>query len=253
MGLDGSTRAAALLLALSLSGCFHMIEDHCRGCTIVSDRAPTPLFVPADTHAVVLLIGGALGFGEEWRPVVDELARRRHVVTVGFKWSGPFGRKPSLTAAALEGVLQQIVDALPPKAQLLVIAHSAGGALTAYVAARLRVPAGRRLGYRRDGARYARKEASVRIVSIAGADDMNLARWQPDERVNTPLGFAVGGEQPQRNIVAPGIDYVQYVTADAPRVPVAPKLQGARRVYLGAHVGHNPSIAVAALPLVRGL
>ena len=237
MGLDGSTRAAALLLSLSLAGCFHMIEDHCPGCTIISDRAPAPPYVAGDTRAVVVLIGGALGFGDEWRPVVSELSRHKHVVMVGFKWSGPFGRNPSLAAGALLTVLQQIVDTLPHQAQLMVIAHSAGGSLTAYAAPRLRVPAGRR----------------VRIASIAGADDMNLARWQPDERVNTPLGFAVGGEQPQLSLVAPGIDYVQYVTADAPPQPGPPKLQGARRVYLGAHVGHTASVAVAALPLVRGL
>jgi hypothetical protein len=118
----------------------------------------------------------------------------------------------------------------------LILAHSAGGALTSFVGERLRVPAGRR----------------VKIASIAPPEGMNLAPYEPERRVNTPLGMAIGGEQPPLGPIAAGVDYVEYATADAPAHPGAGRA-GVKRVWLGARVGHNESVALAAMPLVRGL
>jgi pimeloyl-ACP methyl ester carboxylesterase len=227
------------VLALGLgSGCWHDVADHCPGCLILSEHTLTPLpTLPSATPAIVILVHGAFGFGNEWRPVVAEARRHSDVLLAAFAWSGPFSRKPSLPAEMLRKTVQQAIDQAPPATEVVVIAHSAGGALTAYVAPRLRVPATRQ----------------VRILSIAGADTMRVAPFVPDERVNTPLGFAVGGEQPDQRVLAPGVEYVEYVNTDPPRVPSPPRLVGARRVYLGKAVGHNASIAVVALPLLRGL
>ncbi|HEX9101720.1 MAG TPA: hypothetical protein VF997_05930, partial [Polyangia bacterium] len=100
----------------------------------------------------------------------------------------------------------------------------------------LRVPPGRR----------------VRILSIAAPQGMNLAPYRPEREVDTPLGFAVGGEQRPPGPIAPGVDYVEYETADAPAHPASARA-GVRRVYLGARVGHNESVRVAALPVVQAL
>ena len=225
-----------LALAVMLAGCWNAVDTHCRGCAIVSERAPLLPPLTSSTRAVVILVHGAFGFGNEWRGVVDAVRARPRTSLVAFAWSGPWTRKPSLAAEALLRIVQRAIDDAPPRAKVLVIAHSAGGALTSFVGERLRVPAGR----------------SVTILSIAPPEGMNLAPYRPAREVDTPLGFAVGGEQPPLGPIAPGVEYLEYATADAPPHPPAPR-PGVRRVYLGARVGHTASVGVAALPIVRAL
>lgn len=234
---DGSTRiAATLALACAVGGCWNAVDAHCPRCVIVSERAPSPPPFRQDTRAVVILVHGAFGFGDEWRDVVAAARARPKTALLAFAWGGPWTRKPNLPAEALRHLLQREIDEAPPRAQILVIAHSAGGALTSYAAERLHVPSGRR----------------VRILSIAAPEGMNLSPYRPEREVDTPLGFAVGGEQAPPGPIAPGVDYVEYETADAPAHP-APARPGVRRVYLGARVGHNESVPLAALPVVRAL
>ncbi|HEY1585293.1 MAG TPA: alpha/beta fold hydrolase, partial [Polyangia bacterium] len=162
MMLDGSTRIARALplaLTIALGGCWNMVVTHCPQCTIVSDRAPSLPPLRPDTHTVVILVHGAFGFGDEWRQVVDTIHAHPHTELIAFSWNGPWTRKPSLAADALRKLVQRALDEAPPRAQILLLAHSAGGALARYVAERLRVPQGRR----------------VRIVSIAAPPGMNLA------------------------------------------------------------------------------
>lgn len=226
----------ALVLALGLGGgCWMSVEDHCAGCTIVRDRAAVLPPIPPRTRAVVVLVHGAFGFGDEWKPVVDVLRAKPRVDFVVFSWGGPWTREPTLPAEALRRLVQQAIDEAPRGCQVLVIAHSAGGALARYVGQRLRVPAGRR----------------VRIASIAGAD-INVAAYHPEREPDTPLGVAVGGEQAPLGPIAPGVDYTEYANAAAPSTP-RPSSDGIRHVWLGAGVSHNGSVAVAALPLVRAL
>jgi hypothetical protein len=92
----------------------------------------------------------------------------------------------------------------------------------------------------------------VRIAAIATAHDVNVAPYTPEREVDTPLGFAVGGTQAPLGPMAPGVDYVEYETADAPAAP-PPLRPGIKRVYLGARIGHTESVHVAALPLVSAL
>ncbi len=235
---DGSTWIARMLaLGVSLtavSGCWNAVESHCPACAIVGERAPALPRLPGDTRAVVILVHGAFGFGDEWRGVVAAARARPKTVLLAFSWSGPWTRKPSLPAEALRRLVQTAVDEAPPRAEVLVIAHSAGGALASYVGERLRVPAGRR----------------VSILSIAAPEGMNLAPYRPEREVDTPLGFAVGGSQPAPGPIAAGVDYVEYLTADPPAHPAAAR-PGVRRVYLGARVGHNESVGLAALPRLR--
>jgi pimeloyl-ACP methyl ester carboxylesterase len=234
---DGTTRLAVTLsLALLIAGCWNAVDVHCPRCVVVSERAPALPAVRPDTRAVVILVHGAFGFGDEWRAVIDAVRARPRTALMAFSWGGPWTRKPSLAAEALRRLVQRAVDEAPPGAEILVIAHSAGGALASYAGERLRVPPGRR----------------VRIISIAAPEGMNLAPYRPARDVDTPLGFAVGGEQAPPGPIARGVDYVEYVTADPPPHP-APLRAGVRRVYLGRHVGHTESVRVAALALVRAL
>ncbi|MCU1276795.1 MAG: hypothetical protein JWM53_341 [bacterium] len=238
---DGTTRiATTLALSVLAAGCWNAVDTHCRGCAMVSERAPALPPVAPSTRAVVILVHGAFGFGDEWRGVVDAVRARPKTSLVAFAWSGPWTRKPSLAAEALLRIVQRAVDDAPPRAKILVIAHSAGGALTSFVGERLRVPPST-TNVRR-----------VTILSIAPPPGMNLAPYRPAREVDTPLGFAIGGEQAPPGPIAPGVDYVEYVTADAPaHLPAA--RPGVRRVWLGARVGHNESVGLAALPVVRGL
>jgi len=237
---NGSTRIALALAAASIlasaAGCWNAVDAHCARCAVVSERAPRLPAVRPDTRAVVILVHGAFGFGDEWREVVDTVRARPRTALVAFSWGGPWTRKPSLAAEALLRITQHAIDDSPPGAEILVIAHSAGGALTSYAGEHLRVPPGRR----------------VRILSIAAPEGMNLAPYAPEREVDTPLGFAVGGEQPPPGPIAHGVEYTEYVTADAPAHPPPPRA-GVRRVYLGARVGHVESVRVAALPIVRRL
>jgi hypothetical protein len=226
-----------MLALLCSSGCWMSVEDHCPRCTIVSERAPSLPALPPSTRALVILVHGAFGFGSEWREVVAHTRARKRVAMLAFAWGGPWTRKPSLAAEALRRLVQEAVDSAPPRAEIVVIAHSAGGALVSYIAERLRVPPNAR---------------RVRIVSIAAPDGMNLAPYRPDTTVDTPLGFAVGGEQPPLGPVAAGVDYVEYATEDPPRRPL-PSRAGARRVWLGARVGHLESVPLVALPIVGAL
>ena len=204
MMANGSTWIAlALLLAAGGAGCWNAVDAHCPGCAIVSERAPVLPSVRRDARAVVILVHGAFGFGDEWREVVAAVRARPRTQLFAFAWSGPFTRNPSLAAEALRRVLQRAVDEAPSAAEILVIAHSAGGALASYAGERLLVPPGRR----------------VRILSIAAPEGMNLAPYRPARDVDTPLGFAVGGEQPPLGPIAPGVDYTEYLTADAPAHP----------------------------------
>jgi len=243
MMANGSTRIAPALAAAAIvavlasgAGCWNAVDAHCPRCVIVSERAPAMPAVRPDARAVVILVHGAFGFGDEWREVVDTVRARPRTALVAFSWGGPWTRKPSLPAEALRRLIQRAIDDAPPGAEILVIAHSAGGALTSYAAERLRVAPGRR----------------VRILSIAAPEGMNLAPYRPEREVDTPLGFAVGGEQPALGPIAPRVEYTEYVTADAPVRPPPPR-PGVRRVYLGARVGHVESVRVAALPIVRAL
>jgi pimeloyl-ACP methyl ester carboxylesterase len=226
----------ALAIAAIAAGCWNAVDTHCVRCAVVSERAPLLPPIAPDTRAVVVLVHGAFGFGDEWREVVDTVRQKKRTALVAFAWGGPWTRKPSLAAEALLRILQRAVDDAPPGAEILVIAHSAGGALTSYAGERLRLPPGRR----------------VRILSIAAPEGMNLSPYRPAREVDTPLGFAVGGEQPPLGPIARGVEYVEYATADPPAH--APRARaGVRRVYLGARVGHVESVRVAALPIVRAL
>ena len=77
MMADGSTRIAATLwLALAAAGCWNAVDAHCPGCAVVSERAPRLPSLPPDTRAVVIIVHGAFGFGDEWREVVDTVRAR---------------------------------------------------------------------------------------------------------------------------------------------------------------------------------
>jgi hypothetical protein len=221
---------AALALAV-LCGCENWPDDHCPGCRIV-ERASDPLPRIGAARALVVLVPGAFGFGEEWRAVVTELQAERVPFAV-FWWRGPF-KDMWRDVAALAGVLQRALDEAGAR-PVLVIAHSAGGLLVESAGRRVRPRPGQRM----------------RVVAIAAPTALTkgLAPYHLEEHVNTPLGLAIGGVEEQQPPWPPGVELTEYFADDAPAgAPADP-----RRIYLGARVGHNESVAVAALPLVRAL
>src|SRR5205807_2568967 len=119
MASNCSTRIPLLLLcALGAGGCSNAVEDGCRGCLVVSERAPLLPPLSASTRAVVVLVHGAFGFGAEWGPVVEAVRARPRTSLVAFAWGGPWTRKPSLPAEALLRIVQHAVDEAPPGARV---------------------------------------------------------------------------------------------------------------------------------------
>jgi pimeloyl-ACP methyl ester carboxylesterase len=214
--------------ALLVGGCFNRVEERCASCTLVDEWRPRAAPVRAGARRLVVLVPGALGFGDEWDPVLPRL-RALGVDFFVFWWRGPF-TDMSRVAVRLTQTLDATLAAAPPSlAEVLVIGHSAGGLMVQAAAHRIDAR-GRR----------------VRIVSIAAPGDVDLSPWTPDESVNTPLGFAVGGTQAKLPPIAPGVELTIYETLDPPRA----RDPADRRVYLGARVGHNESVGLVALPLL---
>ena len=82
---NGSMRAAAALLSILAAGCWNSVDEHCRRCTIVRERAPRLAPAPPATHAVVILVHGAFGFGREWTTVRGALAEHRRARSAKIK------------------------------------------------------------------------------------------------------------------------------------------------------------------------
>jgi pimeloyl-ACP methyl ester carboxylesterase len=257
-------RAWATVLAIALGGCWNAVEEHCRRCTIVRDgvirttpELPSMPPLGDQTRVVLILVHGAFGFGHEWDAVVKAAQARPEVALVAFAWPGPWTRKPSLPAEALRALVQEAIDGAPPGAEVLVIGHSAGGALAKYAAEHVRVGvvggSGGSVGVGGSGVGGGVVDAAarrVRVVSVAAPANMNLAPFVPERAVNTPLGMAIGGKQAPPGPIAAGVDFTAYATEDAPARPPPPEPR-LRRVWLGAHAGHQRSLALAALPLLR--
>jgi hypothetical protein len=220
--------AVAPAAGLLAGGCFNQVQEHCPACLVIDARAPKmPPLEPR--RSVVVLVPGALGFGDEWEPVVATLRRSPNVEFFVLAWPGPW-KDPSRPARLLLAVLQNVLDHAPPTVrELLVLAHSAGGMLGDYAARRLRVPPGRH----------------VRLATIAAPPGINVAPFVVEEAVNTPLGLAMGGTQEAEPAIPPGVEIVEYRTEDAPPTGRSPQV-----VYLGARAGHNRAVALAALPLI---
>jgi pimeloyl-ACP methyl ester carboxylesterase len=219
-------RRLTLLWLLLAAGCFNRAADHCPGCTLRDARSAAP---PARAGRVrVILVGGGFGFGDEWRPVIVAL-RAARVDFYVFAWPGPF-RDPPAHARGLVRLLQADLDR-GGLDRLVLFAHSAGGMLAGWCVRQLRVPPG----------------AEVFLAGIASGRDMNFAPYVPDEKVNTPMGMAMGGDRRPIPPIPPGVTIVQYRTEDAPAPPPP------HEVFLGAKTGHDESVGKVALPLVRAL
>jgi hypothetical protein len=217
------------LVLFALTGCFNRAAEHCPGCIIVTRRSLAPPPLERGAHARVVLVGGGFGFGDEWRPVIAAL-RAEHANFYVFAWPGPFRDAPR-QAQALVHLLQADLDGAPSLTRLVILAHSAGGMLGGWVVRQLRVPPGKQ----------------VFLGAIAAGRDMSFAPFVPDEKVNTPMGFAMGGERSPIPPIPPGVTVVHYRTENPPPAP-APN-----EIFLGAHIGHDESVGLAAVPLVRAL
>jgi pimeloyl-ACP methyl ester carboxylesterase len=225
---------AALLLCVTLTGCFHHVVDYCTGCQIVDSRrlAPRPPTVPRNKRAVVILVHGAFGFGDEWAPLVTALRAAPEIHFVAFSWHGPWTR-PDLAAHALTGLTQAYLDSAPSSVQqVLIISHSAGGLIASYAVRHARVPDGRHLS----------------LAKVAGFNLPVRLDVDYERRINTPLGYAVGGTAKPAGNVPAGAEIVEYLTED--EHPLAPNVLEGRAVFLGNHAGHNRALGRVGVPLI---
>jgi pimeloyl-ACP methyl ester carboxylesterase len=239
----------AALVAISVAGCFAHAEDRCRGCAIVRYDSPEAPFVPDGKRGLVVLLHGAFGFGSEWDPIRAALDRRPDLAWFAFSWPGPFGGRPPDRAEAFRRTLQDALQRLPPSTtEVLVLAHSAGGPIAEFAARRLVVPQG------------------VHVhVALLDASRVSMARYQPVESIDTPLGLPVGATHPPTPPLPARVDVSDYRANDPPKKAyalveaarpreisiVAPT--GERIYYLGRKVSHGGSVAVAGLPLIERL
>ncbi len=228
--------ALVAVVAFTGAGCRTYMADHCPGCTVLSERAPDLPRLRSDTPATVVLVHGAFGFGPEWDEVVAAL-RKADIDFVSWSWDGPWRSQPRSTAR-FAAVLQGLLDAQPPGVpEVVVIAHSAGGALVDNAARRVRVPEGRRL----------------RVLAIAPAQ-ANLSASIDRRFSDEALAQTLVVTQPPLPPVPPRVTVEIYHTDDEPPPGARPPdEQGVRRSYLGDAVGHDESVRVVALPVVEAL
>jgi len=231
-------RAVTLALLVALSGCWHDVADYCSGCRVFDLLNPRSSVALAPRgRALVVLVHGAFGFGDEWAPVVERVRAHRDMDLVAVAWRGPW-RSPRHAAHALVSLVQSALDGAPASyGEILVIAHSAGGMLTDYMARRLRIPTGRHVS-----------AALVASPELRPIDDGPL-----EDAVNTPLGLPLGRDRAPVPALPYGVDMVEYHTDDAPTAPAAlaeDERRPIRRVYMGAKAGHNRVLGVVGTRLV---
>lgn len=230
-----SAIAFALLLSFAQAsgGCFNQVADHCPGCRTVRLRARS--LPPLDRRARlwVVLVPGALGFGDEWRPVLAALAGAPRVDFFVYEWPGPW-QHPSDDARELGAVLDAALAGGPKT--VLVIGHSAGAMLATCAAGLARVP----------------RDHHLIVAAIAAPGIFQVTPYQPERHLDTPLGFAVGGRWPKPPLPGPRVRITEYLTEDRPSAP-PPEVPRLARIWLGAKVGHNRSLGLVAAPLVRAL
>jgi len=217
-----------------MAGCFHHVPDYCTGCQIVdaSHLATRPPTVPPKKRAVVILVHGAFGFGDEWAPILTALRASPEIHFVAFAWRGPWTR-PDLAAHALTGLVQAYLDSAPAKVQqILIISHSAGGIIASYAVRHARVPDGRHLS----------------LAKVAGFNLPLRLDVDYERRINTPLGYAVGGTPKPIGKVPDGAEIVEYLTED--EHPVKPDSLEGRAVFLGRDAGHNRVLGRVGIPLI---
>lgn len=233
-----------VLLAVSLAlipGCWHDAGDVCSSCRVFDLLNPrSSIAVAPRGRALVILVHGAFGFGDEWTPVVERVRAHRDLDLVVVAWRGPW-RRPRAAARSLLRLVQGVLDRAPSTTgEILVIAHSAGGMITDYMARRLRIPTGRHVS-----------AALVASPELRPIDD-----GPEEDAVNTPLGLPVGRDRAPVPALPYGVDVVDYRTDDPPTTPAAiadDERLPIRRVYLGARAGHNRVLGVVGTRLVDAL
>ena len=204
--------------------------------------------IPEGKRALVVLLHGAFGFGSEWLPITRALETRPDLGSWAFVWPGPFGGEPPRSAEAFRVALQRALDSLPSTAhEVLVLAHSAGGAVADYAARHVRVPSGVKLH-----------------IALLDSARISVAPYKVGQQVDTPLGFALGTTQDPVPEIPPDVDIVDYRANDPPRggrvavnhwpseVGVV-AIRGEKVVYLGSKVTHGGSVALVGLPLLERL
>lgn len=233
-------------LALALSGCFARAELTCRDCAIVRFERPAPPAVVEGQRAVVVLLHGAFGFGTEWSPIRRALAERPELSWWVFSWPGPFGGDVHARAEAFRVALQATVSSLPSSAHdVLVLAHSAGGAVADYAARRLVVPDG----------------VTVHVALLDSAR-ISLASYHATHTIDTPMGFSLDTTQDATPEVPRGVVVEDYRAGfppqhGPPERKFPPEVgvlspRGEHVHWLG-DVTHGGAVGRAGLPLIEAL
>lgn len=228
-------RRGLVAAVVLLCGCWNFVLDVCPTCRVVDFRkpvAPTP--ITNDARVIVVLVPGAFGFGDEWKPVLDAIAARPTLFAYVFDWPGPWSG-PEKHARTLAAVLQQSLDTAPRSVErVVVLAHSAGGMIADWAVRNVVVPPGRR----------------VELIGLDGA--LRWRTFKAEEAVNSPIGFAVGGEREPYPGRPEGVAITHYICDD----PIDARSQdddGTVRIKVGKRAGHNEMVAKVAVPIVAAL
>lgn len=233
MRRGSSSAPLALVGLLAVAGCIGHVQARCPACAVVDgEHAALPPLRPG-TERLFVLVPGLLGYGWEWDRPVARLRAAPHTDFVVFWWE-PWG-SVLRAAGELARVLRRALATAPPSVrEVVVVAHSAGGLVTAHALAGLGAPA--------------RKLTLVTVgAPFAG---MHICPWSEVDVLHAPLMLSVAARYHDYPPPPPGVEVIEYVTS-YPADPVmhpywgrsaAPPdvgPAGARRIEVDPEFDHN--------------
>lgn len=205
------------------------------GCAAVFPKGTTELYV---------LVHGIGGAGPEWEPAVQTLARREAGLLM-FRWR-PTGSRELLAKALAQGVSTLAACAERAGGRVTVLAHSAGGVLTATAASLLKLKP---------------KSSASRLALVTIASPLGGMGVHPGQQLTGWLSFVeeLGMRIDDYEAAPAGVRVLHVRTHPdsdrfiGPSTPVgkdagfvAPGVPGARTVDLGPEDTHESAVATAA-------
>lgn len=185
-------------MTLPSAGCgYTYVRDYCPSCVVFERGGEAPA-VPAGTRSLFVIVPGLLGYAWEWDAPRALLSAVPASVTEVYAW--PMWSSLGEVAGELATQLNRLLSRLPPSVErVIVLGHSAGGLVTAFAAARLEVPEGRRVLVVNVGAPYAGMHTTP--------DD------GPSDEIWSPFPFLVGASLTRYPPPARGVTVESWVTS----------------------------------------
>ncbi|MGQ0507354.1 MAG: alpha/beta fold hydrolase [Myxococcaceae bacterium] len=199
---------------------------------------------------VFLLVPGVAGDGVEWWPVIPVLRQAAPAAMFMYRWLAPTPR-----GAVIEGLVQgvnQLVDCYAEAGPIVLLAHSAGGVISAFAASRFHLPP--------------TDEGHPRLYVLTVASPLAGVGYRERENDNddTRLINDLGTAQQTYPAAAPGVNVLHYRTQFPADTVMKPNVfghepnqrgvgvKGARELDVPVTLGHNLSLLHVARELVAG-